>query len=121
MAMRMEAGGLAWPKVAVMALLFVVPLGVVTGRRMRTIRHICASNKTSQSELLRRLQDPFLKVSLGIRVAMVLGIVLLMTAKPELAESIGIVAASALLGLVTAVLLPGRDTALSAADPDTRD
>jgi hypothetical protein len=52
-------------------------------------------------DLLRRVQDPFLKISLGIRIAVFFGIVLLMTAKPELWPSIGIVICSVVLGLLS--------------------
>lgn len=120
MAMRMEAGALAWPRVAVMAMLLILPLGAVTARRMRAIHHICASGTVSQSELVGRLQDPFLTISLGIRISVVLGIVLLMTAKPELWEALAIVGASALIGLATAALVPRRGAGLSTADRDPR-
>ena len=82
----------------VAALFFVAPLAAIAGRRMRSIRRTCATATAINSELRGRLQDPVLKLSLGIRIAVVLGIVLLMGAKPELWESIGIVAASVLVG-----------------------
>jgi hypothetical protein len=37
-----------------------------------------------ETRSVRQVQDPFLKISLGIRIAVFLGIVMLMTAKPEL-------------------------------------
>ncbi len=60
---------MAWPKVTIGALLLIAPLGAVTGRRMRAIRRACSDAKAINSELLSRLQDPFLKISLGIRIA----------------------------------------------------
>jgi hypothetical protein len=73
----MAAFELAWPKVTVGALLLIAPLGVLAGRRMRTIRRACADARAINPEPLRQLQDPFLKISLGIRIAVFLGIVLL--------------------------------------------
>ena len=66
LATRMSAFGLAWPKVAVAALLLMAPLGAVTGRRTRAIRQACINATAINGELLSRLQDPFLKISLCI-------------------------------------------------------
>ena len=112
---RMSAFGEAWPKVTMAALLLVVPIAAVTARRMRAIRRTCATATAINSELESRLQDPFLKVSLGIRIAVILGIVLLMSAKPELWESIGIVSASFVLGLLPS--LPASRRSASLSDP----
>jgi hypothetical protein len=57
--MRMSAFGLAWPKVTVVALLGIAPLGVLTGRRRRTIRMACADARVISVDLLGRLQDPY--------------------------------------------------------------
>ena len=65
---RMSAFGLAWTQVAIAALLLIAPLGALTGRRMRAIRQACANEKTTVTELRRRLQDRLLKASLGIRI-----------------------------------------------------
>jgi hypothetical protein len=104
LAVRMSAFALAWPKVAIVALLLIAPFGALTGKRMRAIRRSSVEASTMKSELLRRLQDPFLKISLGIRIAVFFGIVLLMSAKPELWQSIGIVACSVVLGLLLSLL-----------------
>lgn len=121
LAMRMSAFELAWPKVTLGALLLIASLGAVTGRRMRAIRRACADTKAINSELLRRLQDPFLKISLGIRIAVVLGIVLLMAAKPELWESISVVGTSVVLGLLSSLLAWRRSGSLSAPSADIGD
>lgn len=97
---RMSAFGAAWPKVTIAALFLVAPLAAITGRRVRAIRRACAVATGITSELRGRLQDPLLKISLGIRIAVVLGIVLLMGAKPKLWESVGIIGASAALGFL---------------------
>jgi hypothetical protein len=103
LAVRMSAFEMAWPKVAILALLLIAPFGALTGKRMRAIRHISAEAST-KPELFRRLQDPFLKVSLGIRIAVFFGIVLLMAAKPELWQSITIVVGSVILGLLLSLV-----------------
>jgi hypothetical protein len=114
LAMRMSAFGLAWPRVTIGSLLLIAPLGAMTGRRMRAIRRTCADDNAINSELLSHAQDPFLKVSLGTRIAVFLGIVLLMTSKPELWESITIVGTSAAVGLLSSLLPWGRGGSLSA-------
>jgi hypothetical protein len=110
---RMSAFDTAWPKVTIGDLLLIAPLGAVTGRRMRVIRRNTAEASAMKPELLRRAQDPFLKISLGIRIAVFFGIVLLMTAKPELWPSIGIVVCSVVLGLLLSLLRWGRSELLS--------
>jgi hypothetical protein len=70
---------------------------------MRAIRRACADANAINSELLSRLRDPCLKISLGIRIGIFLGIVLLMAAKPGLWDSIGIVGTSVLVGLLSSL------------------
>jgi hypothetical protein len=86
------------------ALFLMAPLGAVSGRRMRLIRRISGSEEPNGSELIRRLQDPALTFSLSCRMALVLGIVLLMSAKPELRESIGVCLMSLVLGFASTPL-----------------
>ena len=118
---RMSAFGEAWPKVTMAALLLVVPIAAVTARRMRAIRRASATATAINSELESRLQDPFLKVSLGIRIAVILGIVLLMGAKPELSESAGTVGASLVLGLLSSRVASRRTGSVSAPSADLGD
>jgi hypothetical protein len=110
MTTQMSGWTLAWPRVAVATLFLIAPLGAVTGRRMRAIRLACATNARSESDLPVKLRDPFLKFSMNIRIALVLGIVLLMTAKAGLPESLSIVAAFAILGFVSAAIFWRRET-----------
>lgn len=93
-----------WLKIAMVALALMVPLGAVSGRKMRAIRRLAALEGRDDSELARRLQDGVLTISVNCRMALVLGIVLLMTAKPELRESIGVALMSLVLGLASAVV-----------------
>jgi hypothetical protein len=109
----------AWPRVALGALILIGPLGAVTGRRMRAIRGACPASHPNDSVLIGKLRDPFLKFSMNIRIALVLGIVLLMTAKPELRESLGIVVSSVFLGFVSTVF-SRRDTASEIARAESR-
>jgi len=62
-----------------------------------------------------------LKISLGIRIAVFLGIVLLMAAKPELWASIIVVGISIILGLLSSVLAGCHSGSLSAPSPDVGD
>ncbi len=121
LAAQISAWSMAWPKVTIGALLLIAPLGALTGRRIRAIRQACADAKAITSKLLTRLQDPFLKISLGIRIAVFLGIVLLMAAKPEFWASIIVVGISIILGLLSAVLAGRHRGSLSAPSADVGD
>jgi hypothetical protein len=101
MTSQISGWALAWPRVAMGALLLIAPFGAVTGRRLRAIQIACAASKTNVSDIFAKLRDPFLVFSMNMRIALVLGIVLLMTAKPELRQSLGIVVSSVFLGLVS--------------------
>ena len=114
---KMSAFGLAWPKVTIAAFLLMAPLGALTARRMRAIRRAGADAHSLNSKLLQQLQDPMLKISLG---AVFLGILLLMVAKPELWESIGIIGTAVVLGLVSSLLAWLGSGGLSAAAPSPR-
>lgn len=120
MTTQMSGWTLAWTRVAVAVLILIGPLGGVTGRRMRAIRLACSSNTVDELDLLEKLRDPFLKFSMSVRISLVLGIVLLMTAKPGLRESLGIVAVFVVFGLVSGVVLWRRDTVSSIARAEFR-
>jgi len=121
LAVRMSASELAWPKVALIALLLMAPFGALSGKRIRAIRRTCAESSMMQAELVRRLQDPFLKVSLGIRIAVFFGIVLLMAAKPDLSQSIGIIVGSVVLGLLSGLPAWRRPRASQSKSAETLD
>jgi hypothetical protein len=103
LAVRTSAFGQAWIGISIAAILLIAPFGALTGKRLRAIREANASAIKTDSQWFSRLQDPFLKASLGVRICIFLGIVLLMTAKPVLWQSIGIVAASVVLGVLSSV------------------
>jgi hypothetical protein len=117
---RISAWTLAWPKIALAALLLFGALGAVAGGRLRSIRRIGNQGKGIQIELASRLQDPLLKISLGIRIGLVFGIVLLMTATPGMLESLAAVGASMMVGLLAIFLLFGQRMALPAASSVAR-
>jgi len=104
LAARMAAFDLAWPKAAILAVVLIAPFGALTGKRMRTIRRSMAEATTTKPELLKRLQDPFLKISFGVRTTTFFGIVLLMAAKPGSRQSVAIVVCSPILGLLLSLL-----------------
>jgi hypothetical protein len=110
---RMSAFGAAWPKVTMAALLIVAPLAAITGGRMRAIRRKSATSTAIDPDLRSRLRDPILKLSLGIRIAVILGIVLLMGAKPAFGESLGIVGASVVVGLLWPRLVSGEQSVVN--------
>ena len=119
--MTAQVGGwtLAWPKVALGALILIGPLGAVTGRRLRAIKIACAAVTPNESDIFAKLRDPFLVYSMNMRIALVLGILLLMTAKPELRQSLGIIVSSIFLGLVSTVFWR-RDAASPVARAESR-
>jgi len=63
------------------------------------MQRLSANGKMDQSELAEFLRHPFLTSSLAIRIAVFLGIVLLMTARPELPGSLAIAGGSVVVGL----------------------
>ncbi len=115
---RMSAWSLAWPRVALAALILIGILGAITSKRMSALRRICAAEKTNESECLRRLRDPVLKTSLSLRIVLLFAAVLLMNTKPGWGESLGIVGGSVILGLISSFLIPSRGLALSTPRAD---
>jgi hypothetical protein len=71
---------------------------------MRAIREAFRLQKASKSELLGMLRAPFLKTSLGIRIAAFLGIFLLVSIKPGFWGSIGLVGACLTISLLASVV-----------------
>ena len=108
MTAQASAWSLAWPRVAVVTLVLIGPLSGVSGRKMRAIRQLSAGGHSPNSELLKKLHDPFLMFSMILRVALVLAIVLLMTAKPGMTESLEAVGGFAIAGVAVALLFARR-------------
>jgi hypothetical protein len=109
LATEMSGWPLAWVRVAMGTLILLAPLGGISGRKMRAIRLACAANQAEQPGFPGMLRDPFLKFSINLRIALVLGVVLLMTSKPDLLESLGAIVGFAVLGLVSTAVFWGGD------------
>jgi hypothetical protein len=81
--------GAAWVVVAFVSLLLLAAFGAISGRRLPGIaRDLASRDDPLSSDLRERLRSPLLLASIQIRTAMVLGIVFLMTTKPDLTISI---------------------------------
>ena len=109
-----EAG---WVGVALAALLLIAALGMVlTGRRMAPIgRALAAEHGPLSSNLRQRLRDPLLWTSIQTRMAVALGVVFLMTVKPDLGGALLTTGAALLLGLVSTVPAWGRNRTKASA------
>jgi hypothetical protein len=80
---RASSFGQGWAMVAMGAFpLLMTPFGNLTARRMRVIREAFRLRNVSEIEVLQMVRAPFLKLSLGVRVAAFLGVFVLVTVKP---------------------------------------
>ncbi|MBE7555988.1 MAG: hypothetical protein HS126_33455 [Anaerolineales bacterium] len=97
-------GGVAWIGIALGAMILLAVLAVaLSGRRMAAVGRAAAAESGALSPAFRqRLHDPLLWTSLQTRIAIALGIVFLMTVKPELAGSLLTIGLAIILGLVSA-------------------
>jgi hypothetical protein len=103
LASKIGRAGLSWIVPSLVALVLIGALGgALTGRRLRRIRAIQLEGAGPVPIGLRTLvQDPLLVASLRIRLALALGIVYLMAAKPPLAPSLVILACATVAGLIS--------------------
>jgi hypothetical protein len=104
-------GGIAWVLISLGSL---VVLGVIAtrliGGRMAAIRQDITHEIGSLSpDLYHALHHPALWIAIQIRVAVALGIVFLMTVKPDLVESLITIGISAVLGLISALPFMSRE------------
>jgi hypothetical protein len=106
-------GSVAWIMVTLGALALMIPWGMVlTRRRMAAIERMVLVEQGSLCPALDQLlHDPLLLLSLQSRVAMALGIVFLMTVKPELAGSLLTIGLATALGLFSALPILSRERA----------
>jgi hypothetical protein len=95
-------GTVAWIGVALAAMVLFVMVGItLTRSRMAAIKRVEATESGALSSTFRQqLHDPFLWTSIKLRVALGLGIVFLMTVKPELEGALLAVGVAIVLGLV---------------------
>jgi hypothetical protein len=108
--LQLDAGTAAWPKVAVLSIMLIGPLGAITGRRMRIIRRMSGDTTISESDLTSQLRDRFFDFSLSTRIAVFVRMLFLMSAKPGLGESLSIIGASIVVGLACVAVTPRRET-----------
>src|ERR1700730_2777126 len=101
-------GGTFWIPFALGATLLILLIGgVVTGRRIARLKKVLSSteNDVSIERLSATTRDSALLLSHGLRLGLGLGIVFLMTAKPDLLGSLGALAAGSSVGLFGAARL----------------
>ena len=97
--------GFFWIPLALGATLLIMLIGgFVTGIRIAHLKKVLSSaeNDVSIEALLAMTKDTTLLLSYGLRVGLGLGIVFLMTAKPDLLGSLGALAAGCGAGLLGA-------------------
>jgi hypothetical protein len=114
LAAKMASWGQGWIQISMGATLLVgVAAGAVTGPRMRAIRSACAAGNGEVPAVLRVwLNDPVLWPSLQFRVALALGIVFLMTTRPELEGALVVIGAALAVGLVASLIGRNRRAVL---------
>jgi hypothetical protein len=101
-------GGASWIIVGFVGLLLLPPLGMLTLLRLPNIaRELGNQHGPLSPELRQRLHDPLFVASIQIRTAIALGIVFLMTTKPDFVGSVVAVAVAIVVGL--AVSFPALD------------
>jgi len=98
-----------WILVALISLLLIVPTTAVliAPRRSAIVKQLerSAPDGALSLALSQRLHDPVLLATLQTVVALLLGIVFLMTTKPALAGSLIVMAVALLLGLLSSLLV----------------
>jgi hypothetical protein len=114
-------GGVAWLIVALGALVLVILLSIVTGRRAAPIRRAMTTEIGSVSPALHSLTNhPLLWISIQTRLAIALGIVVLMTVKPDLGGSLLVIAITTVIGLAVSLPIPRRAQAQEGPAPDLK-
>jgi hypothetical protein len=97
-------GWIPWILVGFAAWLLVAGLGAVNGVRLAALgRATGADAERPSPELAAQLKAPLLVASWRVRAAILVGIVLLMTIKPDLVGSLLTIGVAALLGLAAAL------------------
>jgi hypothetical protein len=112
-----SGGGKPWILIALLGLILIAVIGgVLTGTRMARIASALEQGGGSLSpQLVRMLQDPVLVTSAGLRTALVIGILFLMTTKPSLLVSLIVLVIAAGAGLLAGQIGSGGRNALGQA------
>jgi hypothetical protein len=102
--------GTAWVPVALGAVVLLIVIGVAFNRRrMAPIgQSVAAESGPISAALRQRLDDPTQWASLWIRTAITLGIVFLMSVKPDLLGSLLTIGVAIVLGLAFSLPVLGR-------------
>ena len=97
-------GPTGWIGIGFISLLFIAVLGAVSGIRLSRILANTGSGQGSLGDDLRhKLQAPLFVASVRTRTAVALGVVFLMTVKPDAPASFLVVAVALALGIASAV------------------
>ena len=113
---------LAWPKIAVVIVLSFGALAGISGRRLTQIRKALHNPMGNSKMAMPSVKSPFFKLSLSLRVGLVLAAVFLMAIKPNLTQSVVAVLALVLLFLgIGSLGTKSQDSASPAKfEPSTR-
>jgi hypothetical protein len=116
LASKIGRAGLSWIVPSLVTLVVLGALGGgLSGRRLRRIREVHLEGAGPVPIGLRTLvQDPLLVASLRVRLALALGIVYLMVAKPPLTPSLVVLGCAAIVGLMFSARAFRRPRALGA-------
>jgi hypothetical protein len=90
---RLSMWRLAWPKIAVAVVVAFGALAGISGTRVGRIRKVVRKAVDFEQIALTNPNAPFLRISLSLRVGLVLAAVFLMTLKPNFMQSVGAVLA----------------------------
>jgi hypothetical protein len=110
-------GGIPWLLVSFVAIaLMMVTMGRISSPRIKVIREAAAAEKGAVSLNLQELvQHPMLWVGMQSRLIIALGIVFLMTVKPDLVGSLITVGITLVLSVVLALPMLSRGSASAPA------
>lgn len=110
----------AWPRLAVAEIVIYALLGALSGSRLRAINRYSATQNSTPSKWVELTRSPFLKVSVSTRIWIVVGTILLTTAKPPLKGSLIIVAGSLIVGFACSRISFGSRDVRSTAEVGSR-
>lgn len=102
-------GGVPWITVTLGTLVLLMLVAALTGRPMAAIRRTVTTETGPLSPALASaLYDPRFRVGIQFRTTVTLGIVFLMTVKPDMAGSLVAIALAALIGVALSLPLAGN-------------